>query len=149
MGNGNLGNNIGSGDSSFLGTGWSYPPMFDNAQHQLLLSSGVDNINQSINVLLRTRKGSRPLKPDYGCNLSSYVFRRIDATVTEEIIQSVKGTLLDGEPRIDVGKVELSLSRDGALVHVNIQYTVRQTNARHNHVFPFSQYEGTNLEMGG
>ncbi|WP_248798712.1 GPW/gp25 family protein [Pseudomonas sp. MWU13-2105] len=136
-------------DSSFLGTGWSYPPVFDNANFELQLSSGVANINQSIDLLLKTPVGSRTLMPDYGCNLSSYVFRRIDASLQEEIIQSVSLTLLNGEPRIDVERVDLSIQDGGAVVNVAITYVVRQTNARHNHVFPFSQLEGTNLEIAG
>jgi len=136
-------------NDSFLGTGWRFPPVFDNAGFELRLSTGVDNINQSINVLLQTPRGSRSLMPDFGCDLSSFVFRRIDATVKEEIIQSVKATLLDGEPRIDVEKVEVGLSESqrGQVMNLTITYTVRQTNSRHNHVFPFSQLEGTNLEL--
>ncbi|MDU8498224.1 GPW/gp25 family protein [Pseudomonas syringae] len=136
-------------DSSFLGTGWAYPPVFDDANFELQMSSGVDNINQSINLLLSTPVGSRTLMPDYGCNLSSYLFRRIDASVQEEIIQSVRLTLLNGEPRIDVERVDLSVQTASATVHIAISYIVRQTNTRHNHVYPFSQLEGTNLEIGG
>lgn len=136
-------------DSSFLGTGWSFPPVFDDANCELRLSSSVDNINQSINVLLNTPLGSRTLLPDYGCDLSRYVFKRIDASVKEEIIQSVRLTLLNDEPRIDVERVDLSVQASASTVLVAISYVIRQTNTRHNHVFPFSQLEGTNLDVGG
>ncbi|QXH50495.1 GPW/gp25 family protein [Pseudomonas fakonensis] len=132
--------------SSFLGTGWSFPPVFDSASHQLRLSAGVDNINQSIDLLLRTPVGSRPLLPGYGCDLARFVFRRIDATAQEEIVQSVRLTLLNGEPRIAVEQVSVAVQKGGATVTVDIGYRVRSTNTRHNHVFPFSQLEGTNLE---
>lgn len=132
-------------ESSFLGTGWSFPPVFDNANHNLLLSSGVDNINQSIDLLLKTPKGSHRLAPNFGCNLFSYVFRRIDASLQEEMIEAVKSALLEGEPRIDVEAVNTAISADGITVMLAINYTVRQTNTRHNHVFPFSLLEGTNL----
>lgn len=136
-------------DSTFLGTGWSYPPVFDDVNFELKMSSGVDNINQSIDLLLNTPVGSRTLMPDYGCNLSSYVFRRIDASIREEIIQSVRLTLLNGEPRIDVERVDLSVLAAEATAQIAITYRVRETNTRHNHVYPFSQLEGTNLEIGG
>ena len=134
-------------DSNFLGTGWSYPPVFDDASYQLRLSSGVDNVNQSIDLVLKTPAGSRALEPGFGSNLSSFVFRRIDASVKEEIIQSVRYALLNGEPRIDVERVDLDVKDGGATVNVAINYTVRQTNTRHNHVFPFSILEGSNLEI--
>ncbi|GAB3437812.1 GPW/gp25 family protein [Massilia solisilvae] len=131
-------------ERTFLGTGWTFPPRFDNASMHLLLSSGEANINQSIDLLLGTPRGSRSLQPDIGSDLARYVFRRLDATMTEEIVQSVKTTLLNGEPRITVDKVDVS-SPDGTIVYIAVTYHIRTTNTRHNHVFPFSLAEGTNL----
>jgi uncharacterized protein len=135
-------------ESGFLGTGWSFPPAFDNASLQLQLSSGESNINQSIDLLLNTPKGSRSLLPDFGSALSRYTFRRLDATLQEQLIQSVKTTLLEGEPRITVERVDVTLTADGATADVLIAYQVRETNTRHNHVYPFSLLEGSNLELG-
>lgn len=135
-------------DSGFLGTGWAYPPAFDRASAQVRMSSGVDNIEQAINVLLKTPKGSRCLMPTFGCNLSNYTFRRIDASAREQIIQAVSSALLEGEPRIDVERVDVALAADGTQLQLTLRYVVRQTNSRHNHVFPFSLLEGTNLEIG-
>jgi phage baseplate assembly protein W len=135
-------------DSSFLGTGWSFPPVFDRASLQLQCTSGVANIAQSIELLLNTPRGSRALLPDFGCNLSQYVFRRLDAALQEEIVQSVTTTLLNDEPRIDVEKVEVSTSADGSTMLVQISYIARSTNSRHNHVIPFAMFEGSNLNLG-
>ncbi len=135
-------------DSSFLGTGWSFPPAFDRANLQLQRTSGEANIAQSIELLLNTPKGSRCLLPDFGCNLSQYVFRRLTATLQEEIVQSVTTTLLNDEPRIDVEQVDVSASADGSIVQVQVSYVVRSTNSRHNHVIPFAMLEGTNLDLG-
>ncbi|MBU0914118.1 MAG: GPW/gp25 family protein [Gammaproteobacteria bacterium] len=134
-------------ESSFLGTGWSFPPVFDNANYQLQLSSGESNINQSIDLLMKTPRGSRSLMPNYGCDLCRYLFCRLDATLQEEIIQSVKTTLLNSEPRISVEDVDISLSEDGSIATLSISYKIKQTNTRHNHVFPFSLLEGTHLPV--
>ena len=40
---------------------------------------GVDHINQNINVLLKTRFGSDPLRPEFGCG----VFERMDKPMNE------------------------------------------------------------------
>jgi phage baseplate assembly protein W len=132
----------------FTGTGWSFPPVFDNANYQLQLTGGQNNINQSIDLLLQTPLGSRSLLPNFGCSLSRYIFRRVDATVRAEIIQSVQQTLLDAEPRISVENVEVVDAADGSSLDINISYKIKQTNTRHNHVFPFSLIEGTNLQAG-
>lgn len=135
-------------ESSFLGQGWSFPPVFDATTHTLKLTAGEPNINQSIDLLLKTPRGSRTLLPEFGCNLFSYLFRRIDATAQEEIIQSVKTTLLNDEPRITVIDVDVGLSDEGAMVSITVVYQILQTNSRHNHVIPFAQLEGTNLQLG-
>lgn len=133
---------------NFLGTGWSFPPSFDNANFALKTSSGEANINQSVDLLLKTPLGSRSLAPQFGSGLFNHLFRRIDATSKEEIIQSVKTALLDNEPRISVESVDLELSDQGVMLELTIGYLIRETNTRHNHVFPFSQIEGSNLQAG-
>lgn len=135
-------------DSSFQGTGWSFPLVFDNADYKLQLSHGEININQSINVLLCTVKGSRSMLPHYGCNLSSFLFQRLNASLEGEIVQMVKITLLNGEPRIRVNNVTVSQTADDGTINILINYNIKVTNTRHNHVFPFSLKEATNLEVG-
>ena len=50
------------------------------------------------------------------------------------------------KPRIKVDKVEVIAHQDQVgTVALHIYYTIKQTNTRHNHVFPFSVKEGTNL----
>ncbi len=133
---------------TFLGTGWSFPPSFEQANYRLSLNSEENNINQSINLVLQTPRGSRSLLPDFGSDLLNFLFRKIDASLQEEIIQSVKTTLLNDEPRISVNDVQVAFITDGAAtVSVTIYYTIKKTNTRHNHVFPFSLLEGTNLQV--
>jgi len=135
-------------DNSFLGTGWSFPPAFSNGHYQLISSFGLDNINQSIDLIFKTTMGNRPLAPEFGSNLSSYTFRRIDAGIREEIIQNLSLALLNNEPRIGVERIETILSTDGSLLSLKVFYVVHQTNTRHNHVHPFSTLEATNLTVG-
>ena len=45
-------------------------------------------------------------------------------------------------------EVDVKLSDEGAMVKITVAYLIRQTNSRHNHVIPFSQLEGTNLQFG-
>jgi len=134
-----------SASASFLGNGWSFPPSFSNGHYQLLLSGGQDNINQSIDLVLKTTMGSRPLASTFGSNLSSYVFRRVDTGVREEIIQNLSLALLNSEPRINVEKIDADLSPDGSQLSLTVYYQIQETNTRHNHVYPFSLIEATNL----
>lgn len=135
-------------DSSFLGTGWSFPPTFEIGDYQLQMTHREQNINQSIDLILQTHQGERSLMPLFGSGLRGYVFKKMDAMLKTEIIDSVKSTLLDWEPRITVDHVwlqELDNGQSGVAIHID--YTVRKTNSRHNHVYPFIQNEATNLVM--
>lgn len=135
-------------DPAFLGRGWAFPPRFDKASLSLVLSEGVENINQSIRLLLKTEKGSRSHMPDYGSDLRRFLFRRIDATRSQEIITSVKNLLINAEPRIEVSDVKTVLANNGTLLELHISYLIRQTNSRHNYVFPYSELEGHTLDTG-
>jgi phage baseplate assembly protein W len=138
-------------ENSFLGTGWSFPPAFDNSNDRLQMSAGDNNITQSIDLVLQTPVGSRSLLPTFGCSLNQFIFRNIDGTARAQIIQSVEQTLLDCEPRISVESIEvfdIDVAEGGAAIALNILYRIKQTNTRHNHVFPFSLIEGTLLNTG-
>ena len=48
---------------SFLGTGWSFPPEFNNMTGTVEMVSNVDDINQSLQILLSTTLGERVMQP--------------------------------------------------------------------------------------
>ncbi|MFY8093849.1 MAG: GPW/gp25 family protein [Niveispirillum sp.] len=132
-------------DAPFLGRGWTFPPVFNAADASLSMVAGVENIAQSLNLLLATLQGSRALLPDFGSNLNQFVFRRSDAQTLEELAEAARFILLHGEPRIVVEDVRSQASADGSLMQLVIAYRVTQTNTRHNHVYPFASLEGSNL----
>lgn len=131
---------------NFLGSGWSFPVTFSEGNYQLNLTSYIQNINDSINIILLTRKGERSMEPQFGSGLQQFFFRKMDETLRGEIIDTVKTTLLHNEPRITVNNVLVEFTDiDTGLISINIQYEYNQTNTRHNYVFPFYINEGTNL----
>jgi phage baseplate assembly protein W len=62
----------------FLGRGWRYPPAIDPAGG-VALSRDADKIRQSINIILSTAKGERVMRPDFGCDIHSFVFASMNA----------------------------------------------------------------------
>ena len=55
-------------DSSFLGTGWSFPPTFRKGGADVEMAAGSEDIHQSLQILLSTRLGERILQPEFGCD---------------------------------------------------------------------------------
>jgi phage baseplate assembly protein W len=133
-------------ENVFLGSGWSFPVSFSVGNLQLNLSSNETNINESITIILNTRKGERTLEANFGSGLQQFMFRKIDNSLKGEIIETIQFSLLRYEPRILVKEVRVaSTDTLNGLLEILIIYVYKQTNTRHNYVFPFHLKEGTNL----
>jgi len=130
----------------FLGTGWGFPPQFDNNTNKLVATSGEEDINKSLEILLSTRLGERIMVPSYGCNLEELLFQPLDLTLKTFIKDLIETAILYHEPRIDVLKISLDTTNElNGEILINIDYMVRITNSRKNIVFPFYKEEGTNV----
>jgi phage baseplate assembly protein W len=134
-------------EAVFLGSGWAFPVAFSADNHQVSVSANETNVNESINVILNTRKGERTLEADFGSGLQQFMFKKIDSTLKGEILEAIKYALLRYEPRILVQEVKVaSTDLVNGKIEVLISYIYSQTNTRHNYVFPFYLKEGTNLD---
>lgn len=134
-------------NTAFLGSGWAFPVSFSVDNHQLSLSANETNINESINVILNTRKGERTLEAEFGSGIQQFMFRKIDNTLKGEIIETIKFALLRYEPRIVVQDVTVAATDVlNGKIEILITYIYSKTNTRHNYVFPFYLKEGTNLD---
>jgi uncharacterized protein len=122
----------------FLGTGWRFPPTFAHQGREVDMASGVEDIRESLEILLGTRLRERLLHDDFGCELSEFLFEEIDQDLVGNIEQAVTNAILRHESRILVDKVMVSAEQatEGLLL-INIIFRVRETNSRYNMVYPF------------
>jgi hypothetical protein len=132
---------------SFLGTGWGFPPAFNNKTSDVGMLSDVDDIQSSLEILLTTRPGERVMRPDYGCNLDELVFEPLTTTFKTYIKDLISTAILYYEPRIEVNSIDLDDTGEleGRILIV-IDYTVSATNTRFNFVYPFYKNEATDLK---
>lgn len=124
--------------SDFLGTGWAFPPRFGPGGADVAMVSGTDDIEQSLAILLSTRRGERVMQDDFGCELSEFQFGEISQGLMGQVRDLIADAVLHHEPRVRLDAVEVSdeQSGDGVLL-ISIDYTVRATNSRYNMVYPF------------
>ncbi|NQZ12294.1 MAG: GPW/gp25 family protein [Algicola sp.] len=123
--------------ASFLGKGWKFPIRV-NARGSLSFVEGADSVEEAIYILLGTPKNSRVMEPDYGCNLSRYLFAPNNANTRALVGEEVRQSLIKFEPRIDV--LSVKATSDPALANqmfINVDYRLRSNNAHHNLVYPF------------
>lgn len=129
----------------FLGTGWSFPPEFDNISGSVVMSSGEQDIHESLQILLSTSIQERIMKPEFGCDLSPLMFDGLTGTTLRIVADRIKKAILLFEPRIKIEDVTVNNLNNEGYLEINIDYIVRSTNTRSNMVYPYYIIEGTNL----
>jgi phage baseplate assembly protein W len=132
-------------DSAFLGVGWKFPPQFDQGGRITRMVSEVDDIRESLRILLSTTPGERVMLPAYGCGLRSKMFESVDEAMITELKDLIERAILFFEPRITLEAVDVAIKDilEGR-VEIDISYRIRTTNTRSNMVFPFYLLEATN-----
>ncbi|KAA0592741.1 phage baseplate assembly protein W [Azospirillum lipoferum] len=131
-------------EQDFLGTGWSFPPTFNRHSSSVVMSSDVQNIKESLWVLLSTSLGERLMLATYGTTLRDRVFDSLTETLINQIKSELMKAIVDWEPRIDV--LSIAVQEEAplqGLVTILIDFVVRSTNVRSNLVYPFYLTEAT------
>lgn len=91
-------------------------------------------ITQSIKTILGTSKGERIMLPEFGSNLSEYVFEQLDLG-TADLIEAEIETALDiWENRISVIDITVSQHDDDNLLIINIEYAIVDTGEIDNFI---------------
>lgn len=134
-----------SDNFKFIGTGWSFPPAFDKATGNTVMSTGVEDIYESLHILLSTTIGERVMLPDYGCNLRDYVFASMNVTMGAYIKRLVEDAIIYFEPRITLEKVNVDFHDNEGVMLINVDFKIDATNSRANYVYPYYIKEGTNI----
>ena len=132
--------------TSFLGSGWSFPPSFNAQTRRVEMTTDETDIEASLKILLGTTAGERMLHPTYGLNLQELLFEPMTTTMQTLFKDRVKTTLLVYEPRIEILSIDLDtrVLIEGKLLLI-LEYAVRSTNSRFNLVYPFYLNDGNEV----
>ena len=138
--------NIMEEKKNFLGKGWSFPPVFNPQNGGVEMVKDVEDINQSLHILLSTITGERIMQPRYGCDMTEFVFEPVTTTLKTFMKDKIKMQLVVYEPRIQIEALELDDSGilEGRIL-IDVHYRVKSTNSRYNYVYPFYIKEATEL----
>jgi len=121
----------------FLGNGWSFPPAFIKASAGAAMTSGILDIERSLQIIFTTALGERIMQPTFGCSLEDALFEPMNSsriTYTENLIRTA---ILFHEPRIDADTIVIRPDQPEGVFWIEIGYVVRGSNSRFNFVFPF------------
>ena len=122
---------------SFVGRGIGFPMRVDDSG-SIALTSGGEDIEKSMAVILATAVGERPMRPDFGCRIWDLLFEPINPNTIGLMEDAVREALSRWEPRADVEDVTIHPEARGhGAVDIDITYVIRSTNDRRNLVHPF------------
>jgi uncharacterized protein len=125
-----------TGSRPFLGVGWAFPLRPVNGA--LTFARYETDIEQAIEIILRTNPGERVMKPSFGAGLDRFLFAGNSPVTHRRVEATVQSALLDQEPRITVERVTARAGADDPnLMEIEIDYVVRRSNAFYNRVYPF------------
>ena len=107
-----------------LGRGLAFPPGID-AEGRMAWSEGVENIRQSIRVILTTERFERVMLPPFGGGLKRFLFRP-NTTATHRLIEeAITQALRRWERRIEVEAVRVGPDpREADAVLATIRYRI-------------------------
>lgn len=126
----------------FLGSGWKFPPRLDS-RGRIELIHQEDDVEEAIRIILGTRKGERPMRPEFGSELHKLVFAPNDAGTAGTARRYVLEALKRWEPRIQVREVRAEPDpRNPSALMIHIRYSVPATNSERNLVYPFYTIPG-------
>lgn len=126
-----------SDPADFIGRGIAFPIRIDQSG-SMSMTSGADDINSSIGIVLSTAPGERLMRPHFGCRIWELLFEPINANTMGLMQEAVREAIGRWEPRVELDdvRVEPSVGAEGRVL-IYIDYTIRATNDRRNLVYPF------------
>ena len=123
----------------FIGSGWAFPLRTDKTGSVALVSHDREIVD-SIQLIVGTAPGERPMRPEFGCGIHDYVFASLDSDTIGRMAGEVRAALVRWEPRIRVQGVDIfvTVNDEGQTVAlIDIRYSIGDTNDPRNLVFPF------------
>src|SRR3989339_1413974 len=121
----------------FLGRDWAFPITFHKGAGGPAMAEGKESVAQSLAILFNCGKGERPYRPDYGADLSAYLFDPLSKARESEVKRLVEQAILLFEPRVKLLGVKLQVEELKGQFFIEITYLIRNTNTRQNQVLPF------------
>jgi len=108
--------------------GLNYPIPTNPKNGYFSKATNLELVKSNLTSLIKTERGERFMRPDYGCNLRKFLMEPLDevtfSLIKEEIVTSIRRYL----STVSVGKLQVFETRSGQL-KVNLYCSVRDAIA--------------------
>lgn len=120
----------------YVGAGFAYPVKVD-VRGNIQLSSKEANIEESINIILRTDLGERVYRTDFGSRLSELTFEPVNAETLLKTRLYAEEALAKWEPRINLKQVNAQPNREKNFIEIEVVYQIKNDPDIYSMVYPF------------
>jgi len=133
-------------EDAYLGRGWAFPVTWRTApgapgqprQVGVNMSHRVEDIRQSIRLILETTLGERVMNPEFGSEVQRFVFAPINPQTMADLGRAVHRALMLWERRIRGLDVQVTEHRgEVSRLDVEISFLVDTHRMRQSFIFPF------------
>lgn len=121
---------------TYLGQGLAFP-LRVNVQGRVQLSGLIQNIEESIQIILRTQLGERVYRPDFGSRLSELVFAPMNTQTLLLLRLHVQEALTQWEPRIVLEDIQTEPDPMQGCVDIVVNYRPKDVHDSRSLVYPF------------
>jgi len=127
----------------YLGRGPAFPFRFSSGgglsdQGGLRDEEAVELVKQSLQQILGSIPGNRPMRRTFGTNLRSLVFMPNDPRLDAYIDFLVRQSIQRWEPRVEVGPIKVDRTyREKGLLQIEVEFRIIRTNVVGNLVWPY------------
>lgn len=82
-------------------------------------------IRRALLNLIKTKRGTRPFRPDFGSDVYNYLFKS-GPFAEDSLNRSLHETIRRNEPRVTVNSIESTI--DDVNIEIKINYTIRNAS---------------------
>jgi len=105
----------------------SFKPQLNN-EGDLSKAYDYDAIEQSLTNILNTRKGARPMNPEFGCNVHDYLFEIFDRQTAKDMLNEILNAFKRYEQRIQIVDYRANMFIDTQAYVISIDYKIKGAN---------------------
>ncbi len=123
-------------NQAHLGQGWAFP-LRVTVQGGVQISATTRNIEESIQIILRTQLGERVYRPDFGSRLAELAFAPMNTQTLLLLRLYTQEALEKWEPRIMLDDIRADPDPVRGRVDITIAYHPRDSHETRSLVYPF------------
>lgn len=124
-------------------TGWKFPITFNKYSRSIETVTDAISIKESIYVLLMTTREERLMELDYGCDLNTMTFKKINLNMATFMCNNIRSVIEKWEKRIVITDIKINeIKKQEGIIYIIISYFIKLTKQHDNFMLEYDLKNG-------